>query len=193
VDDIEPYERRKLWLLNGAHSLLACAGLLRGHQTVAEAMGDPECRAWVIQLWDEAVRHLPASLELDDYRRKLEERFDNGRIAHHLEQIATDSSTKLGVRVAPVLRAERASGRSGAALVRAVAAWIQLQLSGARFADANQATIDEALRSSAPERGLLAVIDRELADDDDVVTAVTEATARLSGYVPVESVNSARA
>ena len=29
VDDIEPFERRKLWLLNGAHSLLAYAGLLR--------------------------------------------------------------------------------------------------------------------------------------------------------------------
>ena len=27
VDDIEPWERRKLWLLNGAHSLLAYAGL----------------------------------------------------------------------------------------------------------------------------------------------------------------------
>jgi len=27
VDDIEPYERRKLWLLNGAHSILAYLGL----------------------------------------------------------------------------------------------------------------------------------------------------------------------
>ena len=30
VDEIEPFERRKLWLLNGAHSLLAYAGRLRG-------------------------------------------------------------------------------------------------------------------------------------------------------------------
>jgi fructuronate reductase len=37
VEDIEPYENRKLWLLNGAHSLLAYAGQLRGHSTVAEA------------------------------------------------------------------------------------------------------------------------------------------------------------
>jgi fructuronate reductase len=38
VDDIEPYENRKLWLLNGAHSLLAYAGQLRGHTTVAQAL-----------------------------------------------------------------------------------------------------------------------------------------------------------
>ena len=30
-----PYENRKLWLLNGAHSLLAYAGSIRGHATVA--------------------------------------------------------------------------------------------------------------------------------------------------------------
>ena len=31
TDDITPYEHRKLWLLNGAHSLLAYAGSIRGH------------------------------------------------------------------------------------------------------------------------------------------------------------------
>jgi fructuronate reductase len=35
VDHIEPFENRKLWLLNGSHSLLAYAGQLRGHETVA--------------------------------------------------------------------------------------------------------------------------------------------------------------
>jgi len=32
ADDIDPYEDRKLWLLNGAHSLLAYAGSARGHR-----------------------------------------------------------------------------------------------------------------------------------------------------------------
>ena len=44
VDDITPFEERKLWLLNGAHSLLAYAGSARGHQTIAEAVTDPVCR-----------------------------------------------------------------------------------------------------------------------------------------------------
>lgn len=36
TDDVRPYETRKLWLLNGAHSLLAYAGSIRGHETVSE-------------------------------------------------------------------------------------------------------------------------------------------------------------
>ena len=47
TDDIQPYEQRKLWLLNGGHSLLAYAGSARGHQTVAEAVADETCRAWL--------------------------------------------------------------------------------------------------------------------------------------------------
>ena len=58
VDDVEPFERRKLWLLNGAHSLMAYAGPLRGHATVAEAMADEVVHAWVEQWWEEASRHL---------------------------------------------------------------------------------------------------------------------------------------
>ena len=40
TDDVTPFEHRKLWLLNGAHSLLAYAGSIRGHTTVAEAVAD---------------------------------------------------------------------------------------------------------------------------------------------------------
>lgn len=58
VDDIAPFEQRKLWLLNGGHSLLAYAGSARGHETIAEAVTDPECRAWLQDWWVEASRHL---------------------------------------------------------------------------------------------------------------------------------------
>ena len=47
TDDVEPFEQRKLWLLNGGHSLLAYAGSIRGHATVAEAAADDTCRAWL--------------------------------------------------------------------------------------------------------------------------------------------------
>ena len=45
VADITPYEQRKLWLLNGGHSLLAYLGSARGHATIAEAMADPRSAA----------------------------------------------------------------------------------------------------------------------------------------------------
>lgn len=120
--DIAPWEARKLWLLNGAHSLLAASGTLRGHATVAEAVADPVCRNQVEALWDEAVRHLP-DLGLREYRGALLERFANPRIEHRLAQIAEDAETKLRMRIAPVARLEREAGRSAAACATALAAW----------------------------------------------------------------------
>ncbi|KJL34776.1 mannitol dehydrogenase family protein [Microbacterium azadirachtae] len=180
VDDIGPWERRKLLLLNGAHSLLASQGLLRGHTTVAEAMSDPGIRAWVERYWDEAVRHLPAELDLDAYRRALAERFANARIAHHLAQIAEDGATKLALRVVPVLRAERAAGRGGDASLGAIAAWIRLVRTGAAARDAKQPAIERARRSADPVRALLAVLDPGIATDD-VAAAVTAAEPATVG------------
>jgi mannitol-1-phosphate/altronate dehydrogenase len=78
VDDVEPFEQRKLWLLNGSHSMLAYAGSVRGHETIDEAIADPACREWVELFWDEASRHLPFPPGVvADYRAALLTRFSN--------------------------------------------------------------------------------------------------------------------
>ncbi|WP_227497197.1 mannitol dehydrogenase family protein [Planctomonas psychrotolerans] len=180
VDDIEPFERRKLWLLNGSHSLLAYAGTLRGHDTVAAAVADPVCRAWVNELWDEAVRHLPTTgLDLDDYRAALLDRFDNARIEHRLLQIGAEGVTKLRVRFAPVARAERTAGRSAAACARAIGAWIALLRTGRDLPDAESVAVRAALDSpdETVDRALLELIDPALAEDADFLTLVTAAVA----------------
>src|SRR5690606_16341608 len=125
VADVEPWEQRKLWLLNGAHSLMAYAGGLRGHEAVADAIADPLVRGWVEQWWDVAARHLtlPAA-EIDGYRAALLERYANPRIRHLLAQIAADGSQKVPVRVGPALRAELAAGRVPDGVARIVAAWV---------------------------------------------------------------------
>ena len=113
VDPVEPFEQRKLWLLNESHSLLAYAGTIRGHATVADAIGEPLLRDRVEQWWDEAARHL--RLPADDvaaYPGALVERFRKPAIRHALAQIAADGSQKLPVRVVPTLRAELAAGRA---------------------------------------------------------------------------------
>lgn len=61
VDDVTPFEQRKLWLLNGSHSLLAYAAPLRGHATVADAVADPVCRDWVEAWFELASVFLPFS------------------------------------------------------------------------------------------------------------------------------------
>jgi fructuronate reductase len=122
VDDVEPFERRKLWLLNGAHTILAASGPGRGHETVAAAFADPYCAALVTGFWDEAARHLTAEgLDIPAYLAQLRQRFGNPRIAHRLSDIADQAPAKVRVRLLPVLQAERAAGRSGAATLQALA------------------------------------------------------------------------
>lgn len=175
VDDLEPYERRKLWLLNGAHTLLALEGLLRGHETVAEAVGDPALRAAIDALWDAAVPHLDApGLDLPGYRSALLDRFANARIAHRLPQIAADSSVKLRARIVPVIAAERRAGADATAPARAVAAWIAAldRLDALGVPDAEGAPRDRARRAADPLAALVAHLDPELARDAVVLAAV---------------------
>lgn len=177
VDDIEPYENRKLWLLNGAHSLLAYSGRLRGHTTVAQALEDDLCRDAVESFWDEAVAHLEGKdLHLSEYREALRQRFSNGRIAHHLSQIAADGSTKLRMRALPILSAERSQGRSGAASAMMLAAWIDYVADQEELQDPLADAIHNALKTLAPGpsrvSALLNLISEGLGQDSGIVALV---------------------
>ncbi|MEV7134409.1 mannitol dehydrogenase family protein [Arthrobacter sp. NPDC093128] len=182
VADIEPYENRKLWLLNGAHSLLAYAGQLRGHTTVAQALADPLCLQAVERFWDEAEANLSgpdgnaADLQIPAYRAALLARFSNARIAHHLAQIAMDGSTKLRMRAVPVLQAERAAGRSGAAAALMLAAWMDYSAAAAAFQDPLADQVATANRLSGTERirALLGLVDPALAGDAAVVELIED-------------------
>jgi fructuronate reductase len=125
VTDVEPWELRKLWMLNGAHSLLAFLGLLRGHRTVADAIGDPELVVAMQQFWDLAGPLLPdaGELDLDAYRRETHARFANARMGYPLAQIAGDGLEKLRQRVVPVIRAAVLAGQSPEPAVLVVRAW----------------------------------------------------------------------
>ncbi len=177
VEDIEPFERRKLWLLNGAHSYLAYAGLLAGHETVAAAVADPELLRGMRALWAEAAAHLPAELlRLEEYTHALEERFGNARIEHRLEQIAMEGVAKLRVRIAPVALAELAAGRTAEAAARAFGAWAALTLRGP-LPDVQS----EALAAIAAEPGedavarLVALVEPALAEDEGFLGRVRSA------------------
>lgn len=184
VDDVAPFEQRKLWLLNGAHTLLAYAGSARGHRTIANAVGDPVCRQWMTQWWDEASAHLtvPAD-QVAAYRDDLLERFGNPRMRHLLAQIAADGSQKLPVRVLPVLSAERRAGRMPGGAVRLVAAWINhLRGAGAPVTDPAADRLVELARSPLPEAvpAVLATLDPSLAQDADLVDAVLASCRELA-------------
>ncbi len=124
TDDLVPYEHRRLWMQNGARSLLAYAGPLRGHRTVAGAVADPIVLGWVEEWWDVARRRLPLDeAVVQGYRTALLERFGNPSLQQPLSGIAADGSAKLPQRIVPVLVADRLAGNSPAGAERIVAAW----------------------------------------------------------------------
>ncbi len=146
VDDIRPFESRKLWLLNGAHSLMAYCGPLLGHQTVQGAILDPVIRGWVEDWWAEAGPQLalPAT-EVRQYCAALLDRFANPSLTDALSRIAADGSQKLPIRILPVVRIGLAGGGiGGEAGLRVIAAWI-LHLRGLATPvnDVRQATVLE--------------------------------------------------
>lgn len=183
VDDVRPYEERKLWMLNGAHSLLAYAGSLLGHQTVDQAIGDERCRAWVADWWDVAGPQLSLSTaEVDDYRTALLDRWSNPSIGHLLAQIANDGSQKLRARTVPVLKTELGQGRCPAGAVRPVAAWtLHLRGRGAPVMDAGGETVVRAAGGPIDEAvpRVIALLDQELAGNAMVVEAVRAQVTEL--------------
>lgn len=182
VSNIEPFENRKLWLLNGSHSLLAYLGQLSGHETVAEAIADKNCRAQVDAFWNEAANHLKEDgLDIPKYRAALLERFENTRIAHRLAQIAIDGATKLRVRVAPVAKAEIAAGRDAAACATAIAGWVGYVLKNEKVADSQITEITRALNGdkAGVEQRLVSVIDLQLANDKKFLALVIEKLATI--------------
>ncbi len=186
VDDVTPYEQRKLWLLNGSHSLLAYAGSIRGHTTIDEAISDSECRSWVDEYWSEAGRHLILGPDAAaTYTSALVERFSNPRVRHQLSQIAPDGSTKLPIRIIPTIRAERAADRMPTGCATVVAAWVlHLRGQGVPVKDdgaaAAQAAAADPDRGSAV-RGVLRTLDPQLATDADLVETIRSRAQAIAG------------
>jgi len=189
VADIRPFERRKLWLLNGSHSLIAYAGSARGHETVADAVGDPVVRGWVEEWWDEAQTHLGLDVEeITAYRGALIERFENPAIRHSLAQIAADGSQKVRVRVLPVLSAELAAGRVPRGAARVVAAWVaHLRGAGAPLQDFRRKEVEDLVAPDLEEMvaAVLGYLDPEVLRPDLVATVASLVGELGEGAPPV--------
>lgn len=180
VEDVEPYEQRKLWMLNGSHSLMAYAGPILGCATVAEGIAHPVLRGWVETWWQEAGGGL--SVPSEAYAAALLDRYENPNIRHLLAQIAADGSLKLPVRIAPTIRAFRSRGELPDAAVRAVAAWtLHLRGMGAPVKDvaADQVTalVGGDLRDDVAR--VVAFVTPDLADDADLKAAVLASAQEL--------------
>lgn len=126
VVDSAPYERRKLWLLNGPHSALAYSGLLAGCDSIAEAVSRNDVRGFVEGYISDVLEvvDLPTKLEPKEFAASAMSRFANPALGHRCLQVATDGSTKLPQRVVPVAAARAAAGLSNRRLAMIIAIWL---------------------------------------------------------------------
>lgn len=127
VDDVTPYEKMKLRMLNGAHSMLAYAGFLAGHAYVRDVMADEALSALIDRQMRAASGTLPRldGVDLDQYRRDLLARFANPAIAHETYQIAMDGTEKLPQRLLEPAVETLRKGGDLRPFAFAVAAWMR--------------------------------------------------------------------
>lgn len=150
VDDVEPYERMKLRLLNGAHSLVAYIGQNRGLAYVRDVMAVPEHRQRVRSYMAEAAQTLGKvpGIDLDEYMDSLIRRFSNAAIRHSTRQIAMDGTQKLPTRIfAPAIEA-RQSGATASTYAGAVAEWMHYCCTTDRIDDPRSQELQVAARRS---------------------------------------------
>ena len=127
VADVKPFEKMKLRLLNGSHSLLAYLGYLAGYETIAQTIADPAFEHAVRAL----MRESEATLEPVDgvdfaaYGAQLISRFGNPANGHRCAQVAVDGSQKIPQRWIAVAAERLAKGERVNAISLATAGWIR--------------------------------------------------------------------
>jgi fructuronate reductase len=127
TDDVTPYERAKLRLLNASHSLLAYTGALAGYDTIAAAVADPPLAAAAEALMVEDASPtltMPPGFDLPAYRSAILARFANPALGHRTTQVAADGSAKLPFRLVTTVRERLAAGAEPVWAALAIAAWM---------------------------------------------------------------------
>ncbi|TDY50603.1 tagaturonate reductase [Alicyclobacillus sacchari] len=108
VPRIEDYRLQKVRVLNGAHTAMACLGLLAQKQTVLDVMSHPVFQAFVEELiWSEIVpivgSQVGDSEVLERFARDVIDRFRNPFLHHALTSIAANSLAKARIRLVPTI------------------------------------------------------------------------------------------
>lgn len=102
TDDVTPYKKQKVRILNGSHTSMVLGALLSGAETVLDCMNDETISAFLDScLFKEIVPTLNPTDDTVAFANAVLERFKNPYIRHQLRSIALNSVSKFSVRVLP--------------------------------------------------------------------------------------------
>ncbi|MDQ2666340.1 MAG: tagaturonate reductase [Gemmatimonadota bacterium] len=102
--DIAPYRKRKVHLLNGAHTLLVPVGLQMGCETVRDAMSQPSIGRFVRRAMLEEIAPYLDAAGAEEFAEAVMDRFRNPHIRHALIDITLQATMKTRVRVVPSIQ-----------------------------------------------------------------------------------------
>ena len=106
--DVTPYKKRKVRILNGAHTCFVPGAWVAGFDIVRDCMHDETVRGFMdTMLADEVIPTLAADLDVDDckaFATAVGNRFDNPFIDHALLSICLNSTAKWRARDLPTLK-----------------------------------------------------------------------------------------
>ena len=127
VPDIAPYKKRKVRILNGAHTGFALGGFLAGKDIVRDCMKDDVIRAFMNQmLYEEVIPILPLDKQdCENFAASVADRFNNPFMEHQLLSIALNSTAKWKARdMGSLLEYRQKFGKLPRSLVMTLAAYI---------------------------------------------------------------------
>ena len=103
VPDIMPYKKRKVRILNGAHTGFVLGAYLAGYDIVRDCMYEPGISGFMNKmLFDEIIPVLPLPKEdVESFTEAVQDRFKNPFIDHELLSISLNSTAKWRARNMP--------------------------------------------------------------------------------------------
>lgn len=105
TEDVKPYKKRKVRILNGAHTSTVLAAFLSGYDIVLDFMKDDTIKSFMNHvIYDEVIPTLDLpKKELEEFASAVNDRFANPYIKHKLLDISLNSCSKFNARCLPSL------------------------------------------------------------------------------------------
>lgn len=127
VPDVIPYKKRKVRILNGAHTGFSLGAYLAGFDIVRDCMQNDTIRSYMNKmLYDEIIPILPLDKkDLEEFVSAVQDRFNNPFVNHELMSISLNSSAKWRARNLPsLLESVKLTGNLPRCLAMSFAAYV---------------------------------------------------------------------
>jgi len=131
VEDVTPFEKMKIRLLNATHSAMGYLGYLIGYRYINEVAQAPEYQKYLSNFMDVEMTPLVGAVpgvDLDWYKKSLLERFSNADIRDTVLRICSGGSAKIPGFILPAIQDALKQEKSIRALTCVVASWLRFCL-----------------------------------------------------------------